>query len=158
PTVEGAVPTRMIEKSEAGVYRGAILDRGTRVVVVGVIRAGIIPSQGCFDMLNMVLEPANVRLDYLHMARRAGRRGGGGGGSPLGGRRTGGRAGEPTPPPPDRRGAPASPTWEVVRHSRRRHGTPAKIVCMPMIATPESLRRVLDEVPGAVVYTSRLDR
>ena len=157
PTVAGAVPTRMIERSEAGVYRGEILDRDARVVVVSVIRAGILPAQVCFDMLNMVLDPANVRLDHLHMARRTDRRGRVSGVS-LEGSKIGGPVEGSILLLPDPMGATGSTTCEVVRLYRRRHGTPAKIVCMPMIATPEFLRRVLDEAPGAVVYTARLDR
>ncbi|HET6201422.1 MAG TPA: uracil phosphoribosyltransferase [Planctomycetota bacterium] len=157
PTVEGAVPTRMIETTEAGVYRGEILDRDTRVVVVSVIRAGIIPSQVGFDMLNMVLDPGHVRLDHFHMARRTNRRGRVRGVS-LEGSKIGGSVEGSILLLPDPMGATGTTTREVVRHYRRTHGTPAKIVCMPMIATPEYLRRVLGEVPGAVVYTARLDR
>ncbi|MGH7151999.1 MAG: uracil phosphoribosyltransferase [Planctomycetota bacterium] len=157
PTVGGVVPTRMIERTEAGVYRGEILDRDTRVVVVSVIRAGIIPSQVCFDMLNGVLEPANVRLDHLHMGRRTDRRGRVSGVS-LDGSKIGGSVEGSILLLPDPMGATGSTTCEVVRHYRRRHGAPEKTVCMPMIATPEYLRRVLEEVSNAVVYTARLDR
>ena len=42
--------------------------------------------------------------------------------------------------------------------SHRNHGKPARVIAMPMIATPEYLRAVLDAVEDVVIYTARLDR
>jgi uracil phosphoribosyltransferase len=55
-------------------------------------------------------------------------------------------------------GATGTTTVSALRHYEAHHGRPAKVVVMPMIATPEFLRKVLKECPSAVVYTARLDR
>jgi uracil phosphoribosyltransferase len=46
----------------------------------------------------------------------------------------------------------------ALRHYFEHHGRPARVVALPMIATPEYLRAVLDAFPDLVVYTARVDR
>ena len=70
PRVRAEVPTRMEDLHPAeGIFRGAVLDPQTQVVIVDVVRAGIVPAQTCFEMLCSVLPPDNVRLDHLSMSR-----------------------------------------------------------------------------------------
>ncbi|HUR28286.1 MAG TPA: uracil phosphoribosyltransferase, partial [Planctomycetota bacterium] len=59
---------------------------------------------------------------------------------------------------PDPMGATGSTTIRAVRHYLDHHGRPARIVAMPMIATPEYLRAVRGSIDNLVVYTARLDR
>ena len=61
--------TRMRANNPKGVFRGEIVDRDTSTVVVDIARAGILPSQVCYDTLNSVLNPEVVRQDHLIMAR-----------------------------------------------------------------------------------------
>jgi uracil phosphoribosyltransferase len=143
PAVRAEVPTRMAEfHPREGVYRGTVLDPKTRVVIVDIIRAGIVPSQTCFEMLTSVLPGDNVRLDHLTMARVSDAAGHVVGvdlhGSKIGGSVEGAILLLPDP----------------MEH----HGRPARIVAMPMIATPEYLRAVLGGIDNLVVYTARLDR
>ena len=42
----------------------------TRVVTVGIARAGTMPSQVVYDLLNELLDPAGVRQDHLFMSRQ----------------------------------------------------------------------------------------
>ncbi|MEM7308785.1 MAG: uracil phosphoribosyltransferase [Planctomycetota bacterium] len=158
PRVEAALPTRMAEQHpEEGVYRGPLLDPATHVVVVDVVRAGILPSQTCFEMLCSVLPSEHVRLDHLSMQRVSNDEGHVVG-VDLSGSKIGGTVEGSILLLPDPMGATGATTLRAVRHYLEHHGRPARIVAMPMIATPEYLRAVLGELEQAVVYTSRLDR
>src|SRR5215813_147726 len=64
------MPTRMVSSHPEAVYRGLALARSTRAVTVGIARAGTMPSQAVFDLMNEVLDPALVRQDHLFMSRQ----------------------------------------------------------------------------------------
>ena len=63
------VPTRMVTSSPQAVVRSTGIAPQTRVVTVGIARAGTMPSQVVYDLLNEVLDPAGVRQDHLFMSR-----------------------------------------------------------------------------------------
>jgi uracil phosphoribosyltransferase len=158
PRREVEVPTRMAaQHPREGVYRGTALDPATRVVIADVIRAGIAPAQICFETLTSTLPPDNVRLDHLNLARRSDAQGRVVG-VDLSGSKIGGSVEGAILLLPDPMGATGSTTLRALRHYREHHGRPAKIVAMPMIATPEYLRAVLGAVDELVVYAVRLDR
>lgn len=156
--VHGEVPTRMSElHPREGVYRGAVIDPATRVVIVDIIRAGIVPSQVCFELLTSVLPDQHVRLDHLNMARLSDEHGHVIG-VDLSGSKIGGTVDGAILLLPDPMGATGSTTIRAVRHYFEHHGSPARIIAMPMIATPEYLRAVLAAFDDVVIYTARLDR
>jgi uracil phosphoribosyltransferase len=158
PSVDAAIPSRMAELHPAeGVYRGPIVDFATEVVVVDVIRAGIVPSQVCFEMLMSLLPDENVRLDHLTMSRISDDEGHVTG-VDLSGSKIGGRVDGSILLLPDPMGATGATTIRAVRHYLDHWGRPSRIVAMPMIATPEYLRAVTRELEDVVVYTARLDR
>ncbi len=64
------VPTRMVSSHPEAVYRGLALARATKAVTVGIARAGTMPSQAVYDLMNEVLDPALVRQDHLFMMPR----------------------------------------------------------------------------------------
>ena len=72
PRVLVEVPTRMVDVTPAGVFRGEVIDRGTRAVTVNIARAGAIPSQTVYDLLNVALDPRGVRQDHIIMSRMLG--------------------------------------------------------------------------------------
>jgi uracil phosphoribosyltransferase len=157
PRVDVEVPTRMGElHPERGVYRGPVFDPHVRVVVVDVIRAGIVPSQVCFELLTSILPAERVRHDHLTMARLA---------SPdgrvtgvdLSGSKIGGSVEGSILLLPDPMGATGKTTERALRHYAESFGRASKVIALPMIATPEYLRTVL-EFENLVVYTARLDR
>jgi uracil phosphoribosyltransferase len=156
--VASEVPTRMAAGHPArGVYRGPVFDPAEQVVVVDIIRAGIVPSQVCFELLTAVLSETSVRLDHLNMARRSDEHGHVTG-VDLSGSKIGGRVDGATLILPDPMGATGVTTVRALRHYLENWGRPKKIVALPMIATPEYLRRVLEEFPTLCVYTARIDR
>ncbi|MCC7014643.1 MAG: uracil phosphoribosyltransferase [Planctomycetes bacterium] len=158
PSVRTEEPTRMQDLHPGeGVYRGDVIDPATKIVIVDIIRAGIVPSQVCFEMLTAVLPDENVRLDHLNMARLADAAGHVCG-VDLSGSKIGGPVDGAVLLLPDPMGATGSTTIRAVHHYHEKHGKPARIVAMPMIATPEYLRAVLDAFDDIVIYTARLDR
>ena len=158
PRVRAEQPTRMVDQHPSeGVFRGAILDPATRVVIVDVVRAGIVPSQTCFEMLTSVLPDVNVRLDHLSMARISDEQGHVTG-VDLSGSKIGGTVDGAVLLLPDPMGATGSTTVRAVNHYLEHHGKPERVVAMPMMATPEYLRSVLDSIDNLVCYTARLDR
>ncbi len=157
-TIEANVPTRMAATHPfAGLWRGTVLDPAQRIVVVDVIRGGIVPAQVCFEELSRLLPLDALRLDHLNMARIAGADGHVAR-VDLSGSKVGGSIDGATVLLPDPMGATGSTTRLALDHLRERHGEPAKWVLMPMIATPEYLRAVLDHDPRVVVWTARVDR
>lgn len=158
PRVLAEIPTRMAAAHpRAGVYRGPILDPATRVVVADVVRGGIVPAQTCFELLCSVLPPAHVRLDHLAMQRVADASG-----RVVGVDLFGSKIGGPVEGAylllPDPMGATGATTVRALEHYREAYGRPARIIAMPMIATPEYLTAVLGRFPELTVYTVRLDR
>lgn len=158
PRVRAEEKTRMAAAHpDRGVYRGLVFDPKVQVVVVDIIRAGIVPSQICFELLTAVLSEKNVRLDHLNMARKSDDAGHVIG-VDLSGSKIGGRIDGAVLLLPDPMGATGKTTVRALEHYHERYGKPAKIVTLPMIATPEYLRNVLEAYDDLVVYTARLDR
>lgn len=158
PTVGAEIPTRMsaVHPGE-GVFRGRVLDPGTQLVIVDVIRGGIVPAQICFELLQAVLPEANVRLDHLNMSRVVDENGRVTG-TDLTGSKVGGSVEGATLVIPDPMGATGGTVKRAVEHYLGEFGKPAKILALPMIATPEFLTAVLSRFDDVTVYTARLDR
>ncbi len=152
------VPTRMVTSSPQAVVRGTGIARQTRVVTVGIARAGTMPSQVVYDLLNDLLDPAWVRQDHLFMSRS----------TDAEGRVTGAtwhdaKIGRDVEGRillfPDPMGATGSSIVSALEHYKTRlQGEPAQCVAMHLIVTPEYLRNVLAAHPDTIVYALRLDR
>jgi uracil phosphoribosyltransferase len=69
PRKAAAIPTRMIDVTPQGIYQGEIIDPEVRAVTVNIARAGTLPSQVAFDLLNTIVQPALVRQDHIIMSR-----------------------------------------------------------------------------------------
>lgn len=151
------VPTRMAESHpEAGVWRGAAVAPTEQLVFVDVIRAGIVPAQFCYEWAAMLVPDDQLRIDHLNMARVSDSEGRVVG-VDLSGSKIGGDVNGRILVLPDPMGATGSTTLRAIQHYLDHHGTPKKIIALPMIATPEYLKAVL-AIENLVVYTGRLDR
>ncbi len=158
PRVRVAVPTRMVVKAPEAVYRGLALDPSTPCVTVGIARAGTMPSQIVYDLLNEVMDPSNVRQDHLFMSRATDAEG-----KVIGATWHDAKIGRDVEGRillvPDPMGATGSSMNSALTHYKTRlEGTPKKCISMHLIVTPEFIRNVLAEHPDTVIYALRLDR
>lgn len=158
PTRSRAEETRMYAQTSRGVFRGDVVDPTTRVVCVDIARAGMLPAQVTFDALNHVLEPSGVRQDHLIMNRVTDDRG-----RVVGARIYGEKAGGDVDGRfllfPDPMGATGSSLLKAVRHYQEEvEGSPAGVITLNLIVTPEFIQKVRAELPEAVIYAFRLDR
>ena len=158
PRAEGRVETRMAATEPRAFYSGPLLCQSTPLVICAVIRAGILPSQACYELACEVLPPKNVRLDFLNMSRVTdaehhvvGVR--------LDGSKVGGSIEGAVVLIPDPMGATGGTIARVVAsYAELGGGTPKAIVAMHLMVTPEAIARVSHDCPGVKVYAGRLDR
>ena len=158
PRTTEEIPSRMRTSTERGVYRGEIVDPSTSVVTVDVARAGMVPSNLCYESLTELLKPKNVRQDHLFMSRTTDEEGNVTG-AKLSGEKVGGAIDGAIVLFPDPMGATGASMSNALRFYKERvEGTPRKLVTMNMIVTPEFIRRMREDHPDARVYAARLDR
>lgn len=158
PVVRGRVKTRMTASEPRAFYQGALLCKETRLVICSVIRAGILPSQSCYETACEVLPPQNVRIDFLNMSRVVdaahhvtGVR--------LDGSKIGGPVDDAIVLIPDPMGATGGTVCRAVDVYRDLAGSaPARIVALHLMVTPEAVQRVTATHPDVVLYSGRLDR
>ncbi len=158
PTREAEVPTRMMQVTEHGVFRGRILDRSQEVVIACLVRAGVLPSEICYEVLCRLLDPSKIRIDYLSMSRSLDAEG-----RVTGTKDSGLKIGGPIkdavlliPDPMGATGGTVARTLEIYRELDL--GPARKTLALPMISTPEFFRRLIAGFPDLEIYTGRLDR
>ena len=158
PRKLAAIPTRMIDSTPQGIYQGEVIDPDVRAVTVNIARAGTLPSQVTYDLLNETLSPQLVRQDHIVMSRmldHAERVVG----SAIGGAKIGGDVDDAFLLFPDPMGATGgSLSTAISLYKDKIAGTPRRIICLNLIVTPEYLRRITTDHPDAKVYALRLDR
>lgn len=158
PRKAAAIPTRMIDSTPQGIYQGEVIDPEVRAVTVNIARAGTLPSQVTFDLLNTVLSPPLVRQDHIIMSRMLDEAEHVVG-SNIGGAKIGGDIDDAFVLFPDPMGATGGSLSTAIRmYKDKVPGSPRKIVCINLIVTPEYLRRITKDHPDVVVYSLRLDR
>ena len=152
------IETRMIKSNARAVWSGLGVRRDTKVVTAGVARAGTVPSQICFELLNEVLDPALVRQDHLFVSRRVDATGQVTGAG-FADAKIGGDVDGRILLVPDPMGATGGSMCEVIQHYKERvEGKLTKVVAMNLIVTPEYVRRVTREHDDVLIYAFRLDR
>ena len=158
PRTRVDVPTRMVTSSPQAVYRGLAIAPHTKVVTVGIARAGTIPSQVVYDLLNDVLDPVAVRQDHLFMSRITDAQGhvtGAAWHDAKIGRDVDGRI----VLFPDPMAATGSSLISALSHYKTKlEGIPGRCITIHLIVTPEYLRNVLAAHPDTTIYALRLDR
>lgn len=158
PRARVDVPTRMVSSHPEAVYRGLALARTTKAVTVGIARAGTMPSQVVFELMNEVLDPALVRQDHLFMSRQTNEHG-----EVVGATWHDAKIGRDVADRyvlfPDPMGATGSSMVSAVTYYKTAlEGAPAKCIALHLIITPEYIRRVHETHPDVVIYALRLDR
>ncbi len=152
------LPTRMVAYHQEAVYRGVAIARSTKAVTVGIARAGTMPSQVVYELMNEVLDPALVRQDHLFMSRQTNAAG-----EVIGATWHDAKIGRDVDGRivmfPDPMGATGSSMVSAVTYyTTQLEGRPAKCIALHLIVTPEYVRRVHEAHPNLVVYALRLDR
>jgi uracil phosphoribosyltransferase len=158
PRTEAQIPSRMQTSTDRGTYHGEIVDPETPVVTVDIARGGIVPSGVCFEQLNRILEPEQVRQDHLFMSRV---KDGGGAvtGAEISGDKVGGSVNDQFVLFPDPMGATGSSMSGAVEYYKEEvEGEPAELITVNLIITPEFIRRIREDHPEAKIYALRLDR
>lgn len=158
PRVDVSVPTRMVDHTPQGIFHGQVIAKNTRTVVVNIARAGTLPSQVAYDLLNGILDPRLVRQDHIIMSRLLGESeqvvGAG-----IGGAKIGGDVDDAIVLIPDPMGATGgSLSTAINTYKQKVPGNARRFVCVNMIVTPEYLRRLTTEHPDVLIYAVRVDR
>lgn len=158
PRARVDVPTRMVSLHPEAVYRGLALARTTKAVTVGIARAGTMPSQVVFELMNEVLDPALVRQDHLFMSRQTNEHG-----EVVGATwhdaKIGRDVGDRWVLFPDPMGATGSSMVSAINYYKTAlEGTPAKCIALHLVVTPEYIRNVLAAHPDLIIYAIRIDR
>ena len=158
PAKLASVETRMIHHNPEGVYDGTVLDQGQKAVVVDIARAGIMPSQVFFDVLNSALDPRQVRQDHIFMNRKVDANNQVVG-VDISGSKIGGDVEDAIVVVPDPMGATGGSISSTIDiYKKQVKGKPTKFVTAHLIVTPEYLKRILKDHPDVTVYACRLDR
>ncbi len=153
-----SIPTRMIDQTPRGMFHGEVIDSESRVISVNIARAGTLPSQVAFDLLNGVLNPTLVRQDHMIMNRVVDDEDQVTGVSVMGSK-IGGDVDDAIVLFPDPMGATGVSICKALRiYKDEVPGTPRKMVAANLIVTPEYLKRITTEHPDVVVFAIRLDR
>jgi len=158
PRVPARVKTRMAATEPRAFYEGPVLCPNTRLVLCSVIRAGILPSQTCYEAATTVIPAENVRLDFLNMSRivddnqRVT-------GVRLDGCKIGGAADNAIVVIPDPMGATGGTVCRAVEVYKELPGPPPRaLIALHLMTTPESIRLVTADHPDVKIYAARLDR
>ena len=157
PTTEQRLPTRMTATEPRAFVRARMLCPNTPLVICAVIRAGILPSQTCYEVAGEVLPPKNVRLDFLNMSRVVDAAH-----QVTGVRMDGSKLGGPVDGAviliPDPMGATGGTVARTVEIYRQLGGRPRAILAAHLIVTPEAIVRLREVAPDVKIYAGRLDR
>lgn len=136
-----------------------MIDSHQKVVTVNLARAGTLPSHFCFDALNWILNPENVRQDHLSIQRSTNDQG-----AVIGAQLTGHKIGGPVQDAivlfPDPMGATGSTMIAAMNLYKPQSVAQKalKMIALHLIVTPEYIRNVLSVHPELIIYGIRLDR
>jgi len=151
------VPTRMAATHSSAAYVGEAIDRNSKVVLVGVARAGTLPAYQGAALFNELLDPAGVRIDHVTMERRCDADGAVVGVDHSGSKFGGGVDGALVLVP-DPMGATGGSMSDAVDLIGVLPGRPRAIATLHLIVTPEFLARMKADHPDTHVFALRLDR
>jgi uracil phosphoribosyltransferase len=156
PKTPAVIHSRMSEKHPEGIFECSVIDPATRAVSVNLARAGTVPSMICYQALNYLLDPKQVRQDHISIARQTDSRHHVTG-SAVSGHKIGGPVDDSILLIPDPMGATGATILETLELYQK-FGEARKIIALHCIITPEYLKKVLTRFPEVRIYAVRLDR
>jgi uracil phosphoribosyltransferase len=156
--VSVTVKSRMATSTPRGVYQSLSLNPEAGFITAALARAGILPSQLCFEEIQALFGYQTVWQDHFFCARTLDSQG-----AVIGtriiGAKLGGSIQDKTVLIPDPMGATGLTVQAVLGHYlEHAKGKARKFVILPIITTPEYLRLLTDNFPNCLVITARLDR
>jgi uracil phosphoribosyltransferase len=158
PLAEVSVRTRMFEENPDAVWTGHVLDPATRVIIVALARAGLIPANLCFESLNDLLNAPGIRQDHFMINRQTGDDGSVTGAA-ISGCKVGGEVDDAFIMIPDPMGATGSSILQVLEYYRESCAKkPGKVILMHLVITPEYIKAIRTRHPDALIMALRLDR
>ncbi|MCB0350475.1 MAG: uracil phosphoribosyltransferase [Bdellovibrionales bacterium] len=150
--------TRMIDAHSEAIVEGDFLDSDTRVVTVNLARAGALPSQVCYERLNYLFKPKNIRQDHVFVARKTNNNGQVTG-VDYSGSKIGGDIENKIVLFPDPMGATGGTICQAADlYKKEVKGAAQKIIALHLIVTPEYIKRIKNECPEIIVLAARIDR
>ncbi len=149
-------PTRMTQYHPDARVSATIPRRDSKIVVACLARAGILPSHVCYDELNHLFEPDNIRQDHILLSRRtdANEKVIG---ADVGASKIGGRIDDAYLLIPDPMGATGSTILSTLDQYKNL-GATRGIATMHLIITPEYLRKMKLTHPSVKIFALRIDR
>ncbi len=159
PQVEKKISTRMITQHPEAAFVTKVFDRGLKVVVVDLMRAGILPSQTAYETLVQVLDPKNIRQDHLLLNRETDDKGQVTG-TKISGHKIGGGVDKSfviIADPMGATGSTLSATIDLYKGLAKNKKS-IKFIALHFIVTPEFLRRVSEYSDCLEIFSLRLDR
>ena len=157
PREHASIPTRMEAVRPGTAWEGPVIKADTRVIFVGLARAGTLPAYQGFDMLHDLVDGAGLRVDHVSMQRRTDEDGKVIG-VDIGGSKFGGDVDGAIVMLPDPMGATGGSMADAIDLVKALPGTPRAIVGLHLIITPEFIRRLQATHPYTHIFALRLDR
>ncbi|MBI4041251.1 MAG: uracil phosphoribosyltransferase [Deltaproteobacteria bacterium] len=158
PKKKVTLKTRMYQEHPEALLSEKIIDFNTKVITVNLARAGILPSQLCYEFLNHLFKPKNVRQDHIYINRMVDENNRVTG-SAISGYKIGGSIDNAIVLYPDPMGATGGSICATLDlYKKKVHGKVQKFIALHLIITPEYLKRVHEKHPDLIVYGLRLDR
>ncbi len=152
------VKTRMAEFTEKGVCDAMMVDPESRFICVDLARAGILPSQVCFENLSTMVNPKMVRQDHFYMNRKVNNKyeviGVDVAGSKIGGDKKDAWVLFPDP----MAATGGSLSYAVSHYKEKIAGDATGFIALNLIVTPEYLKRMKNDHPEVHIFALRLDR
>lgn len=153
-----SAPTRMTKDHPDCPLQGHRIKVDQKVVVVDLARAGIFPSQICYEILHWLLPPAQIRQDHVFASRLIDHHHAVIG-TQIGSHKIGGDIQDSIVVFPDPMGATGTTIISAIDFYKKNVAGPAKrFLALHLIVTPEYLRHVTRAHPDVVIYALRLDR
>lgn len=156
------VKTRMAaEHPHEASFEAELIDPETKVIVVDMIRAGMLPSQACYEILHNIITAESLRMDHIFLNRKTDHHSKVVG-VDLSGYKIGGPVQDAYMLIPDPMGATGSSVFHIIELYQKLFPNflqeIKKIVTLHFIVTPEYLKKLAASNLPLEIFALRLDR
>lgn len=160
PRTQKTVQTRMHALQKEATFEQQLVESaGIQAVTVDLMRAGILPSHLCYEILHDILSRENIRQDHILMNRETNDKN-----EVIGTKISGYKIGGPVDNAfvfmPDPMGATGSSTTAAIDLYLKKYceKAPRKFIALHFIVTPEYLKHMKRHADVLEIFSLRLDR